>query len=454
MQLFQASGILSILDTLVVRFIQSPLGRKPLSDGKKAGSRDISDLKARLGLKKAGAGAASPGHQRSNGAGGGVVAPPGLSVAPPPGMAQPQGPVIPNAADDPFGAMNAMAAVAQQAPKQEYIIVNDGKPVENIAAQSRGATIARMAIPGAIALIVGLAIGKIGTGAANYNEGLRGARAILGDRTTGSTVMMLKKTLSELDNLLDEAKTKNGFKPDLEVDKKLKELATKLDVKSELVFRAKQNSLDAAVSGQILSFYAGIVEVKDMLDIHNKAATGDAIMLKKAKEAAEKAEIKESEAAPLAGQLRYAVLISAPTETTPGEFGAKIVEIAGVYCGGGNNPVARCAEGEYPSAFAYRNEPGGTPIKGDLVATGSDSVPTKKIIPLLQNGVRDSLVKGGEPTVSEFWYRRRLQALFERVRGKVGQDGNPTGGLLDDGNKLETRLQTEAGKSTRFSFFM
>jgi hypothetical protein len=428
-----------------------------LSD-KKAGSRDISDLKARLGLKKAGGAApASGGSQPAANGGGqsrGVVAPPGVVVAPPPGMAPPQptGPVIPNAADDPFGAMNAMAAVAQQAPKQEFIIVNDGKPVENVGAESRGAMIAKMAIPAAVALIVGVAVGKIGTGAAAYNEGLRGARAILGDKGTPSTVSNLKKTLADLDNVLDEAKTKNGFKPSLDVDKKLKEIAGKLEVKTELVFRAKQNSMDAVVSGQILSFYAGIVEVKDMIDIHNKAAAGDDILLKKGKEAQDKATLGEDSI--LNGQLRYAVMISAPTETDNAEFGAKVVEIAGVYCGASSNPTSKCPEGEAPSAFAYRNDPGATPIKGDLVAQGSDSIPTKKIVPLLQNGVRDSMIKGGEPTVSEFWYQRRLRALYDRVHGKPDQSGKATGGLLDDGNKLETRLQTEAGKSTRFSFFM
>jgi len=428
-----------------------------LSD-KKAGSRDISDLKARLGLKKAGGAApASGGSQPAANGGGqsrGVVAPPGVVVAPPPGMAPPQptGPIIPNAADDPFGAMNAMAAVAQQAPKQEFIIVNDGKPVENVGAESRGAMIAKMAIPAAVALIVGVAVGKIGTGAAAYNEGLRGARAILGDKGTPSTVSNLKKTLADLDNVLDEAKTKNGFKPSLDVDKKLKEIAGKLEVKTELVFRAKQNSMDAVVSGQILSFYAGIVEVKDMIDIHNKAAAGDDILLKKGKEAQDKATLGEDSI--LNGQLRYAVMISAPTETDGAEFGAKVVEIAGVYCGASSNPTGKCPEGEAPSAFAYRNDPGATPIKGDLVAQGSDSVPTKKIVPLLQNGVRDAMIKGGEPTVSEFWYQRRLRALYDRVHGKPDQSGKATGGLLDDGNKLETRLQTEAGKSTRFSFFM
>lgn len=421
-----------------------------MSDAKKAGSRDISELKQRLGLKKGGA--AQPSPQRANGApSGGVIAPPGLAVPPPP---QP-GPAIPNAHDDPFGAMNAMAAVAQvqRAPEKEYIVVNDGN-VEKVNAGSHGALIAKVAIPAGIALIVGITVGKIGTSAASYNEGLRGARAILGDRNTPSTVAMLKKQLSDLDNLLDEAKTKNGFKPDLELDKKLKEMAQKLDVNTELVFRAKQNTLDPQLSGQILSFYAGIVEVKSMIDVHNKAAVGDDIMLKKAKEGADKATLKENEVAALAGQFRYAVLLSAPTETDRSDFGAKVVEIAGVYCGGGNTPVARCPDGEYPAAFAYRNEPGGTPIKGDLVPTGSDSLPPKKIVPLLQNGIRDSLVKGGEPTVSEYYYTRRLRALYDRIHGRAGQDGKPVGGLIEEGNKLETRLQTEAGKSTRFSFFM
>lgn len=414
---------------------------------KKAGGRDISDLKARLGLKKA---APAPAAQPANG-GRGVVAPPGLAVPPPP--AQPQGPVIPNAADDPFGAMNAMAQVAQvnRAPEKEYIVVDHGS-VEKVAAQNRTQMLLRMGLPALGALIVGIAVGKIGTGAAAYNEGLRGARAILGDKGQPSTVANLKKTLAELDNVLDEAKTKNGFKPNLDVDKKLKELAGKLEVKNELVFRAKQNSLDPVVSGQILGFYAGITEIKDMIDIHNKAAAGDDILLKKGKEAQDKATMGEDSI--LNGMIRYAVLMQAPTEGSREEFGAKVVELAGVYCGASGNPTSKCPEGESPTAFAYRNEPGGTPIKGDLVTGGEDSVPTKKIVPLLQNGVRDSFIKGGEPTVSEFWYQRRLRALYDRVHGKVGQDGKPSGGLLDDGNKLETRLQTEAGKSTRFSFFM
>src|SRR5688572_10148020 len=126
---------------------------RPLSD-KKAGNRDISDLKARLGLKKGGA-AAPAAATRGNGQSGGVVAPPGLAVPPPPAQ-----PVIPNAADDPFAAMNAMAAVAQSKPQKEFIIGNGGKPVEHVGERSSAALILKMAVPGVIALIVGIAIGK------------------------------------------------------------------------------------------------------------------------------------------------------------------------------------------------------------------------------------------------------------------------------------------------------
>ena len=65
-----------------------------LSDPKRGGSRDISELKQRLGLKKGGAGATAANQPRGNGATGGVVPPPGLNLP----SAPPQ-PVIPNAAD-------------------------------------------------------------------------------------------------------------------------------------------------------------------------------------------------------------------------------------------------------------------------------------------------------------------------------------------------------------------
>ena len=352
-------------------------------------------------------------------------------------------PPPPNAADDPFGAMNHMAAVGQVQRAPEIVIINDGKPVENVGAAGKGASIAKMVIPAVAALAIGLAIGRISKDANFYNEGLKGAKAILGDAKSPSTVANVKRVLSELDGALDDAKTKNNYRPDPAVGAQLTAIAGKLDVKSELVFRAKQNALDPEIAGQILSFYAGVAEVKGMIDAHNKAAKFDEMTLKKGKDATDAATLKESDNAYLAGQLKYGIMLSAPTEDDKSDFGAKLVEIAGVYCGGGSNPVAKCGEGESPSGFAYRNEPGGTPIKGDIATGGSDSVPAKKVVMLLQNGVRDAVIKGNEPGISEFYYTRRVRAIADRTKK-----------LIEDANKLETKLQAESSKGSRFSFFL
>ncbi|MEO8704847.1 MAG: hypothetical protein ABI867_32645 [Kofleriaceae bacterium] len=377
-------------------------------------------------------------------------------MPPPPGVPQqPAAPVIPNAADDPFGAMNAMAAVGTVQRAPEIVIVNDGRPVENIGQKSTGAVVARIAIPAVIALIIGIGVGKIGANASSYNAGLDDAKGLLGDKNTPSTIASLKQTLSDIDTVLD-ARVKNGFRPDAATDKKLETLVAKLDVKSDLIFKAKQNALDAEVSGQIVSFYAGIAEVKSMLDAHLKFAKADNNSFNKSKKAIDDATLKEGENAPLAAtsSLRYAILIQAPTEKEQSDFGAKIVELGGVYCGTSNSPTAKCPEGEQASAVAYRADLEKVPTKGDIASKSEDSVPTKKILSLLPGTVRDSFMKGAEGVASEVYYQRRLRSIYERIckRETDGKCGSNT--LLDLGNRVESRVDTESKKGSRFSFFM
>ena len=407
-----------------------------MSDPKRGGSRDISELKQRLGLKKGGAPAAA-----GNGATGGVVPPPGLNLPP---QAPPQ-PVIPNAADDPFAAMNAMAAVGTVQRAPEIVIVNDGKPVENVGASGHGATIARIAIPAVAALGIGIAIGQIAKGANVYNAGLKDAKFILGDDKAASTVKNVKKTLSELDSVLDEMKTANNYHPDSAADKKLAELAARLDLKTGTVFRTA-SAVDPELTQLIMSFYAGAAEVKDMLDTHVKAAKSDDLALAAGKTAAAAATVKDTENNLLAGinAVRYGALIQSPTDTDKVDFGVKIVELGPPYCGGPNpSTTGKCENNEQPSAYAYRSEPGAVWTKGDLQVQGTDNVPTKKIVLLLPNGTRDALIKGGEAGASEVFYVKRLDALTKRTKK-----------LIDDANKLEQRLQVESNKGARFSFFM
>jgi hypothetical protein len=341
--------------------------------------------------------------------------------------------------------MNAMAAVGTVQRAPEIVIVNDGKPVENVGHQSVGRKIATMAIPGVIALVIGVAIGKIGQGASTYNASLSDVKMVLGDKGTPSTVAALKQQLSALDTELDEAKSKNSFRPDPGLDAKLTKAYKELEVKSEIVWRAKQNALDPEISAQILSFYAGVTELRAMMDMHVKAAKFDDMLYKKSKEKADAATTNVNDT-PV---FRYAVLVQAPTETERVEFGAKIVEIVALLCNGKVANGGKCPEGESPSGFQYRTEAGGPVTEGEVATGGSDAVPTKKLVMLLPGGVRDALVKTADGVASEALYQRRLRMIYERIHGT-----DKVKGLLDEGNKLESRLQTESNKSPRFSFFM
>jgi hypothetical protein len=293
-----------------------------------------------------------------------------------------------------------------------------------------------------LALGIGVGIGRVSKDANFYNEGLDDAGAILGEQNQPSTVKATKKLLSDLDNQLD-AMSKSGYRPDPAATKALSDMVTKLDVKSAIVFRAKQNAMDEELSGQILGFYSGVAEIRSMLDVHVKSAKADDKMLATAKQKTDEATLKENENQQLAGMARYGVVIAAPTEQDKDDFGARLVELGPVFCGDKQSSTGKCEEGA-PSAYGYRNDPGGIAWqKGDLITNGEDSVPAKKVVLLLPNGVRDALIKGGEPGASEAYYVKRLKTIAERTKK-----------LITDANKLESQLQTASSKGKRFSFFM
>jgi hypothetical protein len=182
-----------------------------------------------------------------------------------------------------------------------------------------------------------------------------------------------------------------------------------------------------------------------MLDTHEKSAKFDDLALSQGKAAAAAAAVQDTENAALAsaGAIRYGALIQAPTTADPVEFGVKIVELGPPYCDKALSTTGKCDNNAPPSGYAYRTEPGAAWKQGDLQTQGSDSVPSKKLLLLLPDGTRDSLIKGGQPSASEAFYVKRLRTVAERTKK-----------LIEDANKLEQRLQAESSKSSRFSFFL
>src|SRR5204863_5406319 len=98
-----------------------------------------------------------------------------------------------------------------------------------------------------------------------------------------------------------------------ETTKAMDALVAKLEVKQDAVFRAKQNTLNAELSGQILEFYAGVAEIRNMLKAHVAQAQLDDEMLVAAAKAGD--NIKPQGYLAGFGQYRYGILISAPSAT-------------------------------------------------------------------------------------------------------------------------------------------
>lgn len=422
------------------------------NDSKRSGSRDISELKQRLGLKKAApATGVTPAARTGTG---GVVPPPGLNLTPPPGVAPPQ-PVIPNAADDPFAAMNAMAKVGTVQRAPEIVIVNDGRPVESVhSSNARTRTILMIAIPGVVALLLGLGVGRISKDANAYNDGLKSAGELVGDgeNPAPSTVRQLKKALAQLDNELVKLQ-RGGFKPEKGASAELDKIAKLLEVKQVVYPLARNITTEADIAGQVLSFYASVNEVKSMLDNHLRSSKLDEAQLNAAKAAGDAAKLDAKDNVEFAGKLRYAVVISAPTDTDKNApFGAKFVEIGAPYCGDKMSSSGKCGDGESSNAQAFRSETSATAWqKGERAQPSGDSVPTKAILPLIENGVLDQVIKGNADGPSEYAYAKRLQALFDIVHGNQAKN---TKGLVDEGNRVETALDVLSKKGNRFSFFL
>jgi hypothetical protein len=410
--------------------MEEPLSQQP----KRPGTRDISELKARLGLKKAG-GAPAPAKGS-----GGVVAPPGVAVPPPPGV-KPAGPVIPNAADDPFGAMNAMAHHGAMQRPAEIVIVHDGKPVEHVGASKRFVSIAKYAGIGLIPLVLGIVVGQISKEANIYNEGLHDAGLVLND------VKALKKGLNEVKSGLINAQAKGGGF-DVEKVGAAVAAADKIDVKPELVFKAKQHSFDADLSSAVLKYYAEITSIKELIEDHIKLAKNDELALKAAIKAS--TDQVPDKAAPISGMTpykSYGVLLSNPTEEEAKDQppqGAYVVEIGPPVCGDKVSSSSSCSDAPV-TGYTYRFSQTSPWMKGQLAVglSSGDAFPAKKLVLLGQSNTMDALVKTPGGNATEELYQRRLYEINKKLEEVIKQ-----------GNTVETLLVKKSGESPRFSFFL
>lgn len=421
-------------------------------DPKRPGSRDISELKARLGLKKAGPAGAAPGAAAGK-PNGSVVPPPGLNLPPPPG-ARPPGPAIPNAADDPFGAMNAMASyqATQRAP--EIVIVNDGKPVESVGTGKRLATIGKYVAIALVPLIMGLVVGQIAKENKIYNAGIKSAKGVATDvKRVRDAMGEIKKSFEESEKFYKDRKVAK------ELTAKLDQLKEKLANNKVAVFAAKQNTLNADLTAQILVFYSQAQIIQDLIEMHLTNAQMEEAAIAMHQAQADQLKSKDGSLLKDQGYLYKVGIVLTNPEVEEGKKAqgehARIVEIGAALCGDPANLNAATLNetgscGDQPLAgFRYRYRAGDDTqwLKAklhipDSLTPGDDFPLNEIILPQQEVGVA-GIVSTPEVGLSEVSYFDRLKKLRDLVTE-----------TYTNAEKLQDDLAKKGNEKPRFTFLL
>lgn len=395
-----------------------------MSNQKRPGVRDISDLKARLGLKKKG-GAPKRGAA--------AVPPPGVggAVPAPPGAEPPK----PQPSADPFGAMNAAAAQAAVQRAPEIVIVNDGKPVEQVNKKVKYIGYAKLAGVVLVPLIVGITVGQISRAAKTYNKTLADARKI------AANVKEIRKGLSGLRNALLTGKEGGRYKVnDAKLTKALKDLKL-VPPDINVAYGSYMYELPETTVAQVLEFYADTAKLYELVRAHVKATKNDAKSLIAVTEG-RKAAIPENKLTPY----RYGILLEVP-KGKAAEAGkppnAQLVELAAPICQGADKPSTTGECPGPPRGFRYRTGATGKWGAKELAAPSEQNLPAGKLIPLWPTGAMDGLVTGGKGSVAEMYYFRRVNELEEMVQR-----------LIELGARVEDKLNAKGGEGDKFTFFL
>lgn len=395
-----------------------------MSTQKRPGAKDISDLKARLGLKKKGG--AKPG---------GVAAPPGARVGgvipAPPGVEPPR-PNIPDAKDDPFGAMNAMAAhTAQTAHAQpQFVVVNDGTPVEQVQKKNRAKV---MVIGGValLALIMGITMGKISAGANMYNRTIDAAAVVRDD------IKQVRDGLIGYQQILTSGKErgKGKFVPNDEKLTQELEAMPPLKPDIEKVLGAFMYDLSPELIAAILSFYVDVIELNEAIKNHVEAAKGHEKVI-------QEGQVNIQGFNPL----QYAGLIKEPSEEEAAAgkpVTVQVVQLGTPICEGETTPSEQGCPGKI-GGFRYRTDETGPWGVKKLAEADAGTVTAEALVMLDPSSkALQQLVKGGKATVAEIDYLTRITAIDEMVTG-----------LIERQKAIESRLNNKAIESKKFTFFM
>src|SRR5262249_49740271 len=363
------------------------------NEGKKPGTRDISDLKARLGLKK--------GADRQ----GGVAPPRGAAfVPPPPGVAPPQ-PVVPDARVDPFGAMNAIAAQGAVSRAPEIIVV-DKQHVEKVAPEGKFGRYAKTGGILAVPLILGFLLGGINNARSQYNATLRDAQAVAGELHT------IGQGLEGLSNVLLSAKERGPDQKSYALgDKKLVEDLERLgftvpDADQLVLYHRNLYLLDPKLVQDMLAFYTRLHTLSRRVKDHVRV-TKDML-----------AKLPPEARAKVGANSAFGVVLKLPTaeESARGaRASADLVQLGSPICSDGK-AAPQCPHRAI-QGFQVRSGPP-PPSSAQPLAGASDS--SDKVFLMRPSGVLNALLEGSPRFIDELAYYQRLSEIDALVAGDAG----------------------------------
>jgi hypothetical protein len=352
----------------------------------------------------------------------------------PPGAGPPPRPAIPDAKEDPFGAMNAMAAHGSVAAQRQMVVVHDGSPVERVEKRSHAV---RFAVVGAILLaplVLGAAMGKLSANAGAYNRTIDDAAAVRDDTNKVRDGLVAIQTALQTGR--ERSRGAQSFvMGDAKLTSDLEQLPP-LAPNIELVFRSHLYQLDAQLVAAILSFYVEALELNQLVKAHVVASKD-----------AEKV-FKEGQANMAAFDPRsYGGIVDVPTaeEAQQGKpVALKIVQLGSPICEGQTKPSdAGCGDSKI-TGYRYRMDELGPWGVKKLATAAEGSFDRDGLLRLdLGSKVLQQLAKGGKATVAEASYMARITRINDTVNK-----------LLESQKAIEGHLSNHANKGKQFTFFM
>jgi hypothetical protein len=350
-------------------------------------AKDISDLKARLGLKRP---EAAPGP----GPGQGRPLPAGFPQAPGraqmPGAAQAAAaPAAPPAAHDPYAAMKPEKGTF------DLRTIDDGVAVENVRSGRGKAAIVTAIIVGIAGFALGAGLGVSGVGRANMNTANHAAKTVKTELTE------MQKTLTQVGQAMafsqqHQAKDKKDV---LDYDPQL--IASlekiKLDPRPDTskIFRVDYYRLEDIVVDRLFNYYYDTIALYNEVERHIKKTHADAASLS-----------TYLEKTATSSQKNYGLVFDSSGKIIVGN----LVEIGDQVCKGGGKD---CAAADLQGFQVRINT--GAPFVDKKVGSKLD---TGNVVPIKPTPLMDAVMSGSPDQVRAEAYKQRtanIRSLVSRL---------------------------------------